>query len=108
MAQSNLPPCQGEERLWTDCFGTTTLGGGLAYVGFLFDGVNATTPLPLETLAGQKYCPLLRDTRGGVASRSDTVVPAQIQNKENWGYKKCLQIFWGAISCNPAYLKVTG
>ena len=57
MAQSNLPPCQGEERLWTDCFGTTTLGGGLTYVGFLFDGVNATTPLPLETLAGQKYCP---------------------------------------------------
>ena len=51
----------------------------------------------------------LRHTPGeGVASRSDTVVPAQIQNKENWGCKKCLQIFWGAISCNPAYLKVTG
>jgi hypothetical protein len=32
------------------------LGGGLTYVGFLFDGVNATTPLPLETLARQKHC----------------------------------------------------
>ena len=38
MAQSNLPPCQGEERLWTDCFGTTTLGGGLTYVGDYQDG----------------------------------------------------------------------
>jgi len=58
--------------------GSTTFRAGV--VGFLFDGVNVT-PQPLTLLAPSKSLPLRTGGGGGVVSHSDTVVPAQIQNR---------------------------
>jgi len=33
MAQSNLPACQGDRAVWTDCFGSHTYASGNKYVG---------------------------------------------------------------------------
>ena len=36
--ESSLPPCQGEDTQWTNCFGTDTSPDGRKYVGEFKDG----------------------------------------------------------------------
>ena len=55
-----------------------------------FDGERVGSP-PFESLARQKHCRYEQGGGGGVATHSDTVVPAHVQKRVNWPMKSaCL------------------